>query len=609
VLELAKDHIGAQVGLAASLPPSASQRRETELLAILARKDIAAADPRAVARAWSLAGDAAMRAGRNDVARDRFRKALAAVPQDLAATAGLAEVELRDGKVAAAAELTAHALAISKDDVAAQLVQSEIEIKQHRLPLAGQRLAGLAARNPPLPPLELARLQLTTGKLREAEGKQDAAVDAYVDAARTARELDLEPMIVAVGKLAALTRAAMADHDTARADGLRARADELLGNFATQARRDPELALTLGVGYLQAGNTDKAEPWLRQAADAHPKDAEARFQLGRALLKSGRAGEALEALNAAIAVDSSRTDIAGELARTFEALHRDSDAAALYTKLLAGPDPGLEIRVRAGRFFARTGAIAKAAEQGAKILAIDPRDPAGLYLRGEELLAAGKLPEAKQQFQRAIDGDRDPQYLDALGRTAEAIAQSGDREAQELALRSYAAAAEAAPNMLDPLIAQGRLYVVRREAAKAVPPLIAASRIDPRNADVMFLLGAAYQDIQQPATARQWLEDAVKLAPSAEGYWRIGQIERDANHGAQTVAALTSATRLAAEAELRAGKPVAWLTDALYILGRTELDLHHDAAARDAWRAYLGRNPPPSPQVTEVKQLLATTLR
>jgi tetratricopeptide (TPR) repeat protein len=405
-----------------------------------------------------------------------------------------------------------------------------------------------------------------------------------------------------------MTQAATHAKDTARADQLRQHADQLLGDLAAQAAHEPRLALTLGVAYLQQGDAAKAEPWLRRAVAARPNDAEARFQLGRALLRSDNHKDALEALNAALTLDPSRRDIAGDLARTYEALGRDTEAGALYTKLLAGKEPGIELRARAGRFFARTGALDKAGEQGSKILEVDPRNTAGLYLRGEGLLAAGKALDAKQSFQRALEIDRDPQYLDALGRAAEALAQTGDRELQDLALRSYIAAAEAAPTMFNPLAGQGRLYVARHEAAKAVTPLLAAAAIDAKNADVMFLIGAAYQELQQAATALQWLEASMKIAPRAETSWRIAQIYRDANQGPRTAAAVTIATRLAAEAE-RHGKPLPWLTDALYLQGRVNLDMQNDAGAREAWRLYVARNPPASAQLTEVRQLLATRLR
>jgi len=609
VLELSRDHIGAQVGLAAAQPPAAAQQQEADVLAILARKDIAGADPRAVARAWTLAGGAARKAGRFDVARERFRKALAAVAQDVEATTGLAETELRDGKVTAAAELTAGALAVAKDNVPAQLLQSEIEIKQNNLPLATKRLAALASHPTPLGPRDEARLHLVTGKLHEAEGKDDEAVDAYARGAKAAGDLDLMPLMAGVAKLSAMTQAAIAAKDDARASELRARSEQLLGELGELAEREPNLAMTVGVAFLQVGNTAKAELWLRRVVEARPGDAEAWFQLGRALLKNANAEEALRALLAASERDPARADIGVELARTHEALGHDAEAAALYGKLLAGPEPSLELRGRAGRFFARTGALDKAGEQGTKIVAADPNNAAGLYLKGEGLLVVGKALEAKQVFQRAVDLERDPQYLDALGRAAEALSQTGDRELQDLALRSYLAAAEAVPPPFNALAGQGRLYVARHEAAKAITPLLAAARIDSRNPDVMFLLGAAYQELQQATTALQWLEASAKLAPRADAFWRIGQLYRDANKGAQAAAALGSANRLAAEAEKKTGKPTPWLTDSLYLQGRVSLDLHSDAIAREAWLLYVARNPPPSAQLTEVKQLLATALR
>ena len=609
VLEIDKDHIAAQVGLAAAEPPSAAEQQEADLLAILARKDIGGADPRAVALAWSRAGEAASRAGRYDVARDRFKKALAAAPADLSATTGLAEVELRDGKLPAAAELAAQALALSKDDVPAQLVQSELEVAEHKLPLAAQRLAAVAAHPTPLAPLDQARLQLITGRLLEAQGKDDEAIDAYVAGAKAARDLDLAPMMAAVDKLAVMILAADSAKNTARADELRGRSDQLLGELATQAEHDPKLALRLGQAYLQSGAADKAEPWLRKAVAALPTDAEAKFQLGRALLKSNKTDDALETLKAAMAADPSRADIGVALARAYEAAGRDSEAGALYGKLLTAKDPSLELHSRAGRFYARTGALDKAGAQGVAIVAIDPDNAAGLYLKGEGLLAAGKAVDAKQAFQRASEVDHDPQYYDALGRAAEALAQGGDRELQDLALRSYQTAAEGAPQMFNPLAGQGRLYVARHEAAKAVPPLLAAAKLDAKSAEVMYLIGASYQELQQAATALQWLEAAARLAPDARTYWKIGQIDRDTNQGAAAGGALANATRLAAEAEKRTGKPVPWLTDALYLRGRVALDLHDEATARDAWQLYVARNPPPSAQLSEVKQQLATTLR
>jgi predicted Zn-dependent protease len=608
-LELARDHVGAQVGLAAALPPSAARRQEADLLAILARKDIANADPRAVTRAWACSGAAALRAGRLDVARERFHKALAATPQDLVATTGLAEVELRDGKLTSAAELLASALAASKDDVPAQLVQSEIEIKQNNLALATKRLAALASHPTPLGPREQARLHLVTGKLFEAQGKDDAAVESYAQGAKAAGDLDLTPLMAAVTKLTVMTQAAVSAKDDLRAADLRSRSELLLGALSALAERDPELAMTVGVAFLHVGNSAKAAVWLRRVVSARPEDADGWFQLGRALLGTAEHDEAQKALVTAHARAPARADIGLELARCYEALGRESDARQLYSQLLAAPDPSLELRGRAGRFYARTGELDKAGEQGALIVRADPNHAAGLYLKGEGLLLGGKPLDARQAFQRAVDQARDPLYLDALGRSAEVLAHSGDREMQDLALKSYVAASESAPTLFNALAGQGRLYIARHEAAKAITPLLAAARLDSKNPQIMFLIGAAYQELQQAQIALSWLEASARLAPAPETFWRIGQLYRDANKGAAAATALGNATRLAAEAEKRSGLSIPWLTDALYLQGRVNLDLHNEPAARDAWLLYVGRNPVASAQVAEVKQQLATTLR
>ncbi|MGE3454171.1 MAG: tetratricopeptide repeat protein, partial [Kofleriaceae bacterium] len=105
VLAAEPENIAAMVGLASTLPRSQSQQQESDLLAILARKDIASADPRVVAQAWSLTGELARLSSRLDVARERNRKSLEAMPNDHAATTRMAEVELSAGKLDAATKL------------------------------------------------------------------------------------------------------------------------------------------------------------------------------------------------------------------------------------------------------------------------------------------------------------------------------------------------------------------------------------------------------------------------------------------------------------------------------------------------------------------------
>ena len=137
---------------------------------------------------------------------------------------GLSELELLDKKLDTAAELITKALTLAPDDAHAQLVASEISLHQHKLDDAEARLKALAGRTPPLPPLDLARLHVVTGRLRELKGDDQGAIDEYVPGAKLAGDLDLTPTMAAVAKLSSMAK-----------DAIEAKNDKL----ATELRNAP----------------------------------------------------------------------------------------------------------------------------------------------------------------------------------------------------------------------------------------------------------------------------------------------------------------------------------------------------------------------------------
>jgi tetratricopeptide (TPR) repeat protein len=616
VLEIQKDQIAAQVGLASTLPQSQSQQQESDLLAILERKDIVGADPRAVVQAWVLAGDVARRGGRLDAARERYRKALAIEVKDVAAMTGLAEVELRDNKIEIALEQVTKALTHARDDVRAQLVASEIEIHKGKLDVAKQRVEALSARTPPLPPMDQARLELVRGRLLERQGEHDKAVDAFVAAAKLAGDFDLTPMMAAVGKLGELATQAATAKEVEREAALRARAAQLLGSLVDNAQKDPSLALTLGIAYQQAGDPAKAEPLLRRVLETRASDPDALYQLGKVLRTLARGEEAVEQLKKARAAAPERAEIGLELARTYEALGRDPDADQLYLKLLEAADPSIELRAYAGRYFVRTGQMDRAGEQGDRILTADRAHAAGHYLKAEGLLAAGKHDDARKEFTEAVTLERDPLFLDGQGRATEklSVERNNDLALQDAALRAYMAAIESDPKLFTSLVGQGRLYVVRREMAKAVPPLLAAFKLRANDPEVALLLGAAYQGTGQKKVAVGWLKRSYELRARAETAYRLGQLyqDPDINQPGPAAHAYGNAARLALEEMKKDGTAQpAWYSDALFFHGRLSLDDGNEAAAKRAWEQWLGLKPPPAPGArrSEVERELATRLR
>jgi tetratricopeptide (TPR) repeat protein len=607
VIDKDKEHIGAQVGIAAAAPPAAFSRREADLLALLERKDIGRADPRAVARAWILAGDDARRAGRLDAARDRYRKALAILPRATAALVGEAETELRDGNLEAAVAAAERALQRDPDDVAANLVAAEVDLRRGKRAEARSRLDALANRQPPLQsPLDRARLLVLTGALLEAQpGKEVEALAAYDEARAIVGDADVGPSIAAARLLARLADQAGDARRSDEAADYRKRADALLAPLAAQAEADPATAIALGVAYLAAEDPARAETWLRRALAARPTDAEGHFQLAGALERQGKRADSLESLRKAFELEPERVDVGLALARGLDEAGRKSDAGAMYEKLLAGTDVSLEVRIRAGRFWARSGDIARARAQGAAIRQADADDPNGLFLEAEGLFADRKLIEARRLYQQASDTSEDALFLDGLGRAAEALgAAQGDSRYKDEALRAYTRASELEPRLLTSVIGRGRLLLERRDAAKALAALEAANQLAPGNPDVQYGIGVAHQELGDRKNAVTWLERALAARPSAEGFYRLGLLHYDLDRGRDAAGALWSATDLAAADERKLGTTVAWLTDAYYLLGSIENAMRRDAQAKRAWEQYLARGSSNKTQEQEVRRLM-----
>ncbi len=603
VIAADKEHVGALVGEAEAMPPHEFVQRENALLAILQRKGIDAADPRVVARAWALAGDDAARAGRLDAARERYRRALTVLATDVGALVSAAALELRDGKLDEAAAQIEKAIGLAPTSVRANLVAAELDLARSRLADAAQRLAALRARTPPLAGDELGRLHLIDGMRLEAEQQPDAALAAYAEAAGVLGADALEPAIASAMLLGRMAGAARAAKDEVRAKALEAQASERLERLAAEAEADPTLAVTLGVTYLAAGAAADSERWLRKALARRPRDVEATFQLAEALRRQGKQDEALATLVKAFELDPTRIDLGVELARGFEAAGEDGRAAELFRRLVAVPTATLDVRLRAGRFFARVRDVEAARKQGELILEVDPASATGQFLRAEGLIADGNLDEARTLLQRAVKADPDPQFLDGLGRACEALAaRSGDTARRDEALTAYVQASDLDPKMLNPRLGRGRLHMERNEHGKALAAFQEALELAPAEPSIPYGIGMAYAELNDRPRAVEWLTRAVRAKARADAYYRLGVIHFDMENSGAAAAALARATELGLADERALGVTVPWLTDAYWLLGTAERARASDGAKCRAWRAYLERNPTNRVQADEVRR-------
>jgi tetratricopeptide (TPR) repeat protein len=267
----------------------------------------------------------------------------------------------------------------------------------------------------------------------------------------------------------------------------------------------------------------------------------------------------------------------------------------------------IEQRGRAGRFYARTGDITKAREQGDKIAAVDAGHPAGLFLLGVGKLTDGQSAEASKLFEQAIDRDPDPQYYEALGRAQENLGTStGESQRLRDARTAYDQAAALAPKLLAALVGSARMSNALYEYDKVLPPLKKAIELAPADGEVAYLFGVAYDQTDQDDAAMQWLAASVKTAPRADAYHRLGELYYARDNAASAASAMTEATKLAEKDFATTGVEPKWLVDTYYMLGLIEVTRGNKAGARAAWSKWLSRNPTDHVKVASVRDQLAT---
>ncbi|MBT8491494.1 MAG: tetratricopeptide repeat protein, partial [Deltaproteobacteria bacterium] len=589
IIELDKNHLGALISKVELAEVNRFGERERRYLELLGREDIGKTDRREVARAWALAGAEALATGRVGEASDRFAKALKLNPGNLAAQVGTARAELAEDRSDQALGLINRVLGLNPGSVDAQLTLAEIRVAKEEYMSALDVVEKVLGRKPPLQDRGLlTRAYMIRGDIFATDKStlSDAEED-YKAAIESAFEGDIGP-VVALSKL--YNRIGRGED-----------AVELLKPVKEAAKSDAALATTLGVAYLGAGDSASAEEWFRLALDQRPDDVDARFQLGMALVGQKKYDDAITTLEAAYRASNEREDIGIRLAVMYEEMGMRDRAYKQYDSLLTrsekGPDgketgPSISLRSLAGRFFARIGETDRAAKLGNSILAEQPKNPAGLYLKGEALMAEEKYREASKLFSTSAQNDPQPQFFEGLGRAHEGLGELNP------AAKAYARALEGDPNYLEPRLARARIFVTQRRFSKALEELDKASQLAPKNAQIEFFRGKTYVAIKKYDSGITHLSRSVRIdSRPAEPHYQLGVAYYNTDKPSAAAASLGAATS-------RANGDEAWLVEAFRILGYAQRAAGNRGGAISAWRNYLDRAKPGTREVDEVKRFL-----
>lgn len=233
---------------------------------------------------------------------------------------------------------------------------------------------------------------------------------------------------------------------------------------AVKLRNDPDLALGLGVAYMQSQRAKDALPWLERATRGQPDAADALTPLGRTYLYLRDYGKAKDALSRAVRADPKRTLPKDLLARALFELGDKAGARKWWDEVVRADPQNREAR--------RSLAIAMRADRDADEAARDlralasrfPDDDAVLReLGGAEIARKNWKGAAAALEPVARNASAEHVHLHNLGFAYARLARHDD------AVRVLTRAVEASPSRADTrlLLAESLERAGRRDDAVA----------------------------------------------------------------------------------------------------------------------------------------------
>ena len=332
---------------------------------------------------------------------------------------------------------------------------------------------------------DLAQLNLRTGRtdaaLRAAQRVRDLAP------AQSSSFLFLGHVHVARGDLA---MAAQEYEKALELDPRNLKALENLGN------------------YYSSINAKKAIEYYKRYLDISPKEAEIYFQMGFIHQKGGDTPAAIAAFKKSVALDPGQVASHLALAELYEMTKSTAAAMEQYRACI-----GIDSRNPA--FYSRLGYLQftskqwdDAATQFQNARALAPQDTTHHYYLARIAEEHGKWLEAGQLAEQAYTLSRDPQFLPLL-----AYYLTMQRRTRE-AVRWLEKARAADPGSANILLFLGIDYLELGNPRKARDLLLKGVEAHPKDAQLRFQLGIAYDRLEQFDKTEVELRRLLQLDPN-----------------------------------------------------------------------------------------------
>ena len=325
---------------------------------------------------------------------------------------------------------------------------------------------------------------------------------------------------------------------------------------------DPRAHRELGKAYLSLNRLEDAQVQLETAVKLAPQEAPVHYLLAQVYRRRGFAEKARDetgqytALSGAHSspdeplaearalLDLGKAAEAGQLVRKYMEVHRNSadahyllgyilfkqqkakESLAEYTEGAKYRRPSAYDLQVVGADYVLLEDYVDADKWFTKSVEWDPKNPQALYYLGRAKYNENRFAEAIEIFQRCLKlNPKDVKAEDNLGLSYQALGRADD--AMAAFRQAIAWQADLPLKDAGPYVDLGAVMVENGRVHEAVPHLVKASMLAPRDVKAHRELGKAYLTLNRLAEAQAELEKAVELAPeSAPGHFMLGQIYR-----------------------------------------------------------------------------------
>jgi predicted Zn-dependent protease len=256
----------------------------------------------------------------------------------------------------------------------------------------------------------------------------------------------------------------------------------------------PTASAMLGMSYVQLGEDQKAEPLLRKALRANPKDDQIEMMLSRLLINTANFDEAALHLNNFLARNPKNQQAWYLLGKTY--LQMSENALKKINEI--DPDSVVAHEI-AGEIDESMHNYDLALVEYKKAVDMAPQQPGTHMHMGDAYWYIGKWQSARTEFKAELAND--PNSCMARWKLANSMLEAND--SSEEALSQLNISVSRCPTLMQARVDRARALVRLGRQPEALPDLLMAEKDSPSEPTIHFLLANVYRTQGKTSEAQE----------------------------------------------------------------------------------------------------------